>query len=192
MSGRVPSLSQCREDCPARWFSNTTQGPALPILSSQSCKTAGRDGPTVREYKQSRRATGRRKVDAGLNAANFALTRHQFIRADVQARDADPGAHRAIARSGGGPTGARTAALSASLVSCHRERWFVDEPVKDGKEHSGDNYIGKQDREWLADAVSVEVERVSQQQIGVAGQSAPPGRLLAICKLSRQVRCLDR
>jgi hypothetical protein len=38
-----------------------------------------------------------------------------------------------------------------------------------------------------ADVVSVEVERVSQQQIGVAGQSAPPGRLLAICELTGQV-----
>ena len=192
VSGRVPSLSQYREDCPARWFSNTTQGPALPILSSQWCKTAGRSRPTVREYKQSRRATGGRKVDAGLNAANFALTRHQFIRADVQARDADLGAHPCDCTIGGAGRPGLGRPHCRRPDSWHRERWFVDKPVKDGKKHSGDNYISEQDREWLADAVSVEVERVSQEQIGVAGRQEPPGRLLAICKLSRQVRCLDR
>jgi len=88
---------------------------------------------------------------------------------------------------GSGPTGARTAALSASSIPATESDGLSMNQSKTEKEHSGDNYIGKQDREWLADVVSVEVERVSQQQIGVAGQSAPPGRLLAICELSRQV-----
>ena len=46
----------------------------------------------------------------------------------------------------------------------------VDEPVEDDEERAGDDHIGEQDREWLADAVSVEVDRVSQEQIGVAGR----------------------
>ena len=70
---------------------------------------------------------------------------------------------------GGGPTGARTAALVGVLDSGHRER-FVDDPVKDAKGRGSDDCVGEQDPEWLADAVSVEVDRVSQEQIGVAGR----------------------
>ena len=55
-----------------------------------------------------------------------------------------------------------------------RDAWHrarpVDEQMKDEKEGCSDNRIGEQDREWLADAVSVEVDRVSQEQIGVAGR----------------------
>jgi hypothetical protein len=46
-----------------------------------------------------------------------------------------------------------------------RDAWHwarsVDDQMKDGKERSSDDRIGEQDREWLADAVSVEVDRVS-------------------------------
>jgi hypothetical protein len=41
---------------------------------------------------------------------------------------------------------------------------------KDEQERSSYDCIGEQDRECLADAVSVEVDRVSQEQIGVAGR----------------------
>ena len=42
--------------------------------------------------------------------------------------------------------------------------------MKDEQERCSDDRIGEQDREWLADAVSVEVDRVSEEQIGVAGR----------------------
>ena len=79
-------------------------------------------------------------------------------------RSADPGNTVRLRDQGGGPTGARTAALSASasVDAWHRAR-PVDEPVKDGEERSSDDRVGEQDREWLADAVSVEVDRVSQE-----------------------------
>jgi hypothetical protein len=46
----------------------------------------------------------------------------------------------------------------------------VDEPIKDEQERSSDDWIGEQDREWLADAVSVVVCRASQEQMGVSGR----------------------
>jgi hypothetical protein len=56
------------------------------------------------------------------------------------------------------------------LDSWHRERTSVDEPVQDEQDRSGDDCIGEQDRAGLAGATSVEVNRVAQEQIGVAGQ----------------------
>jgi hypothetical protein len=50
---------------------------------------------------------------------------------------------------GSGPTGARTAALSASSIPATESDGLSMNQSKTEKEHSGDNYIGKQDREWL-------------------------------------------
>jgi hypothetical protein len=71
---------------------------------------------------------------------------------------------------GGGPTGARTVSSSASSIPGTESDGLSMNQSKDEQERSSYDCIGEQDRECLADAVSVEVDRVSQEQIGVAGR----------------------
>jgi hypothetical protein len=78
-------------------------------------------------------------------------------------REKERRTHRAIAGLGRRADRRQDGRVVGFLDAWHRERWFVDEPIKDEKERSSDDYIGEQDREWLADAVPVEVDRVSQE-----------------------------